>query len=217
VRLATLNVWGLPWPFAREGAERMHAIGAALPALELDLAVFQEVWTEDARQSLREAGARAGLAHVWQNGPALGGSGLLVLSRLPISSAHFERFSVRGYPERVDHGDYYGGKGFLRISLEHPSGPISLVTTHLHARYASDVEHAYVPQRIAQIVQLASAIWSSEEPTLAVGDFKRQHGLAIYDPERERKLIERLTAEFLEEYRLAQSLAREGKPAPSAP
>lgn len=30
---------------------------------------------------------------------------------------------------------------------------------------------------------------------LAVGDYKRQHGLAIYDPERERKLIERLTAE----------------------
>ncbi len=28
---------------------------------------------------------------------------------------------------------------------------------------------------------------------LAVGDYKRQHGLAIYDPERERKLIERLT------------------------
>jgi chorismate mutase len=28
---------------------------------------------------------------------------------------------------------------------------------------------------------------------LAVGDFKREHGLAIYDPERERKLIERLT------------------------
>lgn len=30
---------------------------------------------------------------------------------------------------------------------------------------------------------------------LEVGDYKRQHGLAIYDPERERKLIERLTAE----------------------
>ena len=30
---------------------------------------------------------------------------------------------------------------------------------------------------------------------LAVGDFKRENGLPIYDPERERKLIERLTAE----------------------
>lgn len=30
---------------------------------------------------------------------------------------------------------------------------------------------------------------------LKVGDYKRQHGLAIYDPERERKLIERLLSE----------------------
>ena len=33
---------------------------------------------------------------------------------------------------------------------------------------------------------------------LSVGDYKRQHGLPIYDPERERKLIERLTAEARE-------------------
>jgi chorismate mutase len=30
---------------------------------------------------------------------------------------------------------------------------------------------------------------------LAVGEYKREHGLAIYDPERERNLIERLTSE----------------------
>jgi chorismate mutase len=30
---------------------------------------------------------------------------------------------------------------------------------------------------------------------LAVGDYKRAHGLPIYDPERERKLIDRLTGE----------------------
>jgi monofunctional chorismate mutase len=30
---------------------------------------------------------------------------------------------------------------------------------------------------------------------LDVGNYKRQHGLAIYDPERERQLIERLTQE----------------------
>jgi chorismate mutase len=30
---------------------------------------------------------------------------------------------------------------------------------------------------------------------LQVGDFKRENGLPIYDPERERKLVERLTLE----------------------
>jgi endonuclease/exonuclease/phosphatase family metal-dependent hydrolase len=149
----------------------MAAIGRRLCDLDVDVAAFQEVWTRGSRRALRAACAPAGLEHVWTHHTAFGGSGLLVLSRLPIAAAHFEPFSVRGHPERVDHGDYYGGKGFLRISLEHPEGALSFVTTHLHARYAADVEHAYVPQRIAQIVQLASAIWSSEEPTLAVGDF----------------------------------------------
>jgi sphingomyelin phosphodiesterase 2 len=171
LRILTLNTWGLPAPLSHLPETRMAEIGRRVRALDVDVAAFQEVWTRGCRRALRAACQSAGLVHAWTNHVAFGGSGLLVLSRLPIGSAHFERFSVRGYPERVDHGDYYGGKGFLRISLEHPAGPISLVTTHLHARYASDVEHAYVPQRIAQIVQLTSAIWSSEEPTLAVGDF----------------------------------------------
>jgi chorismate mutase len=29
---------------------------------------------------------------------------------------------------------------------------------------------------------------------LEVGDYKAKHGLAVYDPERERRLLERLTA-----------------------
>lgn len=171
LRILTLNTWGLPAPLSRLPESRMAEIGQRVCELDLDVAAFQEVWTRGSRRALRAACAPAGLVHAWTNHTAFGGSGLLVLSRLPIRAAHFERFSVRGNPERVDHGDYYGGKGFLRISLAHPEGPLSLVTTHLHARYAGDVEHAYVPQRIAQIVQLASALWSAEEPTLAVGDF----------------------------------------------
>ncbi len=171
LRILTLNTWGLPAPLSRLPETRMAEIGVRLRDLDVDVAAFQEVWTRGSRRALRAACAPAGLVHAWTNHVAFGGSGLLVLSRLPITSAHFERFSVRGRPERVDHGDYYGGKGFLRISLAHPEGPLSLYTTHLHARYADDVEHAYVPQRIAQIVQHASALWSAEEPTLAVGDF----------------------------------------------
>jgi len=171
LRILTLNTWGLPAPLSRLPESRMAEIGRRLCDLDVDVVAFQEVWTRGSRRALRAACEPAGLLHVWTHHTAFGGSGLLVLSRLPIAAAHFERFSVRGHPERFDHGDYYGGKGFLRISLEHPQGPFAFITTHLHARYAADVEHAYVPQRIAQIVQLASAIWSVEEPALAVGDF----------------------------------------------
>lgn len=39
------------------------------------------------------------------------GSGLLVLSRFPIVSALFHTWSVNGYFHRIQHADWYGGKG----------------------------------------------------------------------------------------------------------
>ena len=43
--------------------------------------------------------------------------------------------------------------------------------------------------------RLLSLIEERVRLVLAVGDFKRENNLPIYDPERERKLIERLTGE----------------------
>ena len=180
MRLATLNVWGLPWPVSREGSERMRAIGERLPALEIDIVVFQEVWTESGRRSLREAGRRAGLVHAWQQGAALGGSGLLVLSRTPFESARFETFAVRGFPLRIWHGDYHGGKGFCQLRFAGPDAAFTLIDTHLHAQYADDAHDDEHPHRVAQIVQLAAAIAKLEGPVLAAGDFNMREGRPEY-------------------------------------
>ncbi len=171
MRLATLNVWGLPWPVSRELSERMLAIGAQLPGLELDVAVFQEVWTESARRSLCESGQRAGLVHAWHHGAALGGSGLLVLSRAPFEDPRFEAYVVRGFPLRIWHGDYHGGKGFCLLRFAGPVGGFTLVDTHLHAQYTNDAHDDEHPHRIAQIVQLAAAIAKESGPVLIAGDF----------------------------------------------
>ena len=79
LRVATLNVWALPFGMARHSAARMQAIGSALPGLDVDVVAFQEVWTEEARRSLVEAGARAGLTEHWSNRGELAGGGLLAL------------------------------------------------------------------------------------------------------------------------------------------
>jgi endonuclease/exonuclease/phosphatase family metal-dependent hydrolase len=170
LRIATLNAWALPAPLSVRPEERMAALAARLCALDVDVVALQEMWTRPARREVREACASAGFVHTWSTHAELGGSGLFVMSRLPLAAARFEGFAVRGYPERVDHGDYYGGKGFVRIEIRHPEGAVGLVSTHLHARYDGDIEHAYVPQRIAQIVQLSCALQSGELPTLLVGD-----------------------------------------------
>ncbi|MHC4422862.1 MAG: endonuclease/exonuclease/phosphatase family protein, partial [Planctomycetota bacterium] len=140
---------------------------------------FQEVWTAEARGILLRAGREAGLAYAWHNDTPLRDSGLLVLSRLPIEAVRFERFLLPGRPQRIDHPDYYGGKGFARVRLATAAGPVTLVDTHLHARYGSDVAHEYLAYRVGEIVQMATRMAVTREPLIAAGDFNFRKG----DPE----------------------------------
>jgi endonuclease/exonuclease/phosphatase family metal-dependent hydrolase len=179
IRVATLNVWALPGPFGHQVRQRMRAIGAKLSTLGLDAVALQEVWTAEARGILLRAGREAGLVHAWHNDTALGGSGLMILSRLPIEAVRFERFLLPGRPQRIDHPDYYGGKGFARVRLATTAGTVTLVDTHLHARYGSDVAHEYVAYRIGEIVQIATRMAVAREPLIAAGDFNFRKG----DPE----------------------------------
>jgi endonuclease/exonuclease/phosphatase family metal-dependent hydrolase len=171
VRAATLNTWGLPEPFSRDFSARMGEIADRLPELGVDVMAFQEVWTADARRALTAVGPRAGLPYVWHNEASVGGSGLLVLSRFPIVEVRFERFRLRGDPEQLDQGEYLSGKGFARLRLATPEGFISVVDTHLHARYSTQASHQYRAHRIGQIVQLAMGLADIEDPLLVMGDF----------------------------------------------
>jgi endonuclease/exonuclease/phosphatase family metal-dependent hydrolase len=176
-RLATLNVWGLPQPLAENPSARMREIGRALPRLGLDAIVFQEVWTGRAQSLLARFGPRAGLAHVWAGATGIRGSGLLVLSRHPIEAVHFEPYLLRGDP---DNGDFYSGKGFAQLRLAASPQPLTLVDTHLHARYTTEVAHEFRSQRIGQIVQLAASAASVRSPLLVAGDFNLYEGLDEY-------------------------------------
>ena len=186
IRVATLNVWALPEPLAPKIGARMRAIGERLAGLELDVAAFQEVWTVPARHELVAAGLAAGLVHAWHHKPSYGG-GLLVLSRLPIRSARFDEFSVRGDPGRPDHPDYYGGKGWATLELMTDAGPLAFVDTHLHARYSRDVSHEYRSQRVGQIVELGLASRELRSPVVAVGD------LNLVDTDPEHAILTGLT------------------------
>ena len=175
LRVATLNVWALPGPFAEDVASRMKAIGQRLRTLDVDLIAFQEVWTSSARAVLIAAGERIGFKHASPEIHSWGGSGLLTLSRLPMEYLRFERFQVRGRPEHAN-GEYLSGKGFMVVELKTPEGPITLVNTHLHARYERAVGHRYLPHRTAQMIQLAAWVAKASGPVVVLGDFNFGEG-----------------------------------------
>jgi endonuclease/exonuclease/phosphatase family metal-dependent hydrolase len=158
----------------------MHAIGEQFSALRLDVVAFQEVWTSEAQTALIGAGRSAGLIQSWYLSDLLGGGGLLFLSRLPIETVHFEPFSLRGQVEEIRNLEFLSGKGFARIVLETSAGPISLINTHLHARYARRVSHAFVSHRVGQIVQLAVQSSRERGPVVVMGDFNFTEGDAEY-------------------------------------
>lgn len=180
LRVATLNVWGLPDPVGYQVGPRLQALASHLPSLELDVLSLQEVWSAESRAQLVRAGRQAGLGYAWQRPGSFRDGGLLVLSRIPILSASFERYDLPGQPPVADHLDYYAGKGFLHVTLAGESGPVHVFDTHLHARYGSDVPHEYHTYRVGQIVQLALGMRATREPTIVTGDFNLRSNTEEY-------------------------------------
>ena len=178
--LITLNVWGLPEPFARDVSARMDAIAAHLCELDTDIVNLQEVWLEQVRARLLTEAVRKHYPWVWHDRGEHGGGGLLVLSRYPILEVYFEPYLLKGLPYRLDHADYYAGKGFVHLRLATGNNPVSLVNTHLHAQYTNDVGNQYLGVRAGQVVQLAAYLAGIRDPLLVAGDFNTHEGAPVY-------------------------------------
>lgn len=175
IRVATLNTWALPGPLSKQRDARIDAICRDLPGIEVDVFAFQEVWTQSARDDLSAALAANGYEHRWHHRRTLGGSGLLLASRLPMREVRFERFASQGFAERIQHMDYYAGKGFVRATIETESGPVVVLATHLHANYAAPGDpDEYLGVRAAQLIQLVSGLADVRAPVIALGDFNVQ-------------------------------------------
>lgn len=214
LRVATLNVWGLTGGLSRHTEPRMHAIAARLPRLELDLLAIQESWTEEGRRILVEGGRAAGLVHVWHRQPAFGGSGLVLLSRRPLGEVRFREYRLCGLPERIDHGDYYGGKGVALATIDTAAGPVHVLDTHLIAHYEVARLDAYHGHRVAQLIEIAVLLAQTPHPVIALGDFN------LRETTEEHRILTGLTGlrdvavqlDTRQDTVLADSPYREGRP-----
>ncbi len=180
LRIGTFNVWGLPetFGFGDDVSSRMRIIADRVSRLDLDVLLIQEAWTDEVRETL-EGGALAAGFEV-AAGPR-GSGGLMTLSRRPIRSARFDRFHFRGDPERLAQGEFLGGKGFQTLTIDGDTDPLSLINTHLHARYRRARPRLNSAVRTAQILQIIGRLSELEGTVVLGGDFN----CTLNDPEYE--------------------------------
>lgn len=70
------------------------------------------------------------------------GSGLLVLSKYPILSSFFHPWSVNGYFHRIQHADWFGGKGVGLCRILVDKHVIHLYNTHVNVIYS--LSHIFI-------------------------------------------------------------------------
>lgn len=187
LRIATANLAGvsvLGFDWSEDIDERFAAMEERLSTNTpmLDVVLLQEAWKDMARHKL--------LAHpgVMRNFPYRvditeqpGGSGLVILSRLPIEQAFFHRFKTQGECLKIWEGDCISGKGVLAARLSLGDHSIWIGNTHLIACYTQESEPKTVcdqqdpngDYRWQQVFEARRTIEGlvGEQPAIFGGDF----------------------------------------------
>ena len=174
LRVVTWNVWGLRWITPRR-AGRLEVVAREVAALRPDIVAFQEAYVSEDRAQLISALHRAGLEHARYFPSGLVGSGLLLVSRFPMESEGFIRFTSNGYPWALHHGDWWAGKGLSLSMMRLPDGTrLYLGNTHFHARYKSQRYHATQLTQSAQLIPWVQRVQATGSPALWMGDWNNK-------------------------------------------
>ncbi|OZJ06926.1 hypothetical protein BZG36_00057 [Bifiguratus adelaidae] len=180
----TLNCWQFPHQqrlsivlrglniVSRERQRRLAAIGDYIAACDADIVGLQEIWMwSDWEYIQRVASERFGHVQLYYSGTL--GAGLGILSKYPIVSTHYHRYSQGGLPLKILHGDFYVGKGVACATIRHPAVLIDVYNTHLHAGYGPGLNR-YEGHKFAEGWELARLLRQSiaaGHHTIALGDF----------------------------------------------
>lgn len=152
----TVNLWGLPWPVARQRRLRKRRFAEHLAARAYDVVGIQELWWP-----WRRALALRSLA--LPESPR--DSGLALAGRLPARELRVEPFEDGAGPDRLKR------KGCLRARVQSPCGtPLAIGVLHLQAGR----RHGGIRRR--QVAQLLDALAGERLPAVLLGDFNFYEG-----------------------------------------
>jgi endonuclease/exonuclease/phosphatase family metal-dependent hydrolase len=152
----TVNLWGLPWPFARERRARKRRFAEHLAGAAYDVIGIQELWWP-----WRRTLALSSL--VVPGSPR--DSGLALAGRLVARDVRVEPFAEGAGPDRLKR------KGVLRAGLVTPTGDaLALWVVHLQAGR----RHAAL--RARQVRQLLDRQARERRALVVMGDFNFYEG-----------------------------------------
>ncbi|TDG47170.1 hypothetical protein AWZ03_006435 [Drosophila navojoa] len=155
LKILTLNIWGIPLVSSNR-APRIEAISKELSSGQYDIVSLQEVWSQHDSEQLQQSTASVlPYSHYFHSGVM--GAGLLVLSKYPILGTLFHAWSVNGYFHRIQHADWFGGKGVGLCRILVKDQIIHLYNAHLHAEYDNDNDE-YKTHRVIQAFDTAQFI-----------------------------------------------------------
>ena len=182
LRVITWNIWGI-FGLTPRRAERMQVIAHQVVKMKPDIAGFQEVFVQTDRDLITTALREAGLPHSRYFPSGLVGSGLLLVSRYPIESDGFIRYTENGRPEAMHHGDWWAGKGLSLSTLRLPNDTLLYVAnTHMHARYREGLYRATQLAQAQQLIPWAARVKAANAPALWLGDWNNKPDNDILHP-----------------------------------
>lgn len=175
VNIFTLNCWGLGLGISKDRNQRMADIGSFLAAQNYDIVFLQEVWKHENFFTIRSLVEKVlPFSHYYDNG--IIGTGTCIFAKVKLSDVTFHEFSLNGYPHKLAHGDWFGGKGLGVCQLDFQGYNIHIFTSHYHANYNYSKDE-YLTHRVVHSVE--SALWiklssSSADLTIYAGDFNTE-------------------------------------------
>uniref|UniRef100_A0A182TGU1 sphingomyelin phosphodiesterase n=1 Tax=Anopheles melas TaxID=34690 RepID=A0A182TGU1_9DIPT len=178
--ILTLNIWGIPY-VSKDRETRVKAIGDVLASGNYDIVSLQEVWSDSDYQYLKQRVENVlPFCHYFYSGVV--GSGLAILSRYPIVAAFFHAWSVNGYIHRIQHGDWFGGKGVGMAKISVNDQLVHVYVAHLHAEYNRQCDD-YMAHRVIQAHDTAQFIESTRGQSVLqvlAGDLNTEPGDLAY-------------------------------------
>lgn len=175
LNIFTLNCWGIPI-VSKDRKERMKGIAQYLLTSAHNIVCLQEIWSEKDfiyfRDTLKSV---LPYSHYFYSGVL--GSGLCVFSKWIIQDVFFHQWPLNGYIHKVQHGDWFGGKGVGLCRIKFENKFLNVYCTHLHAEYHED--DMYLAHRVLQAFSTAKFVnltACSADVSILAGDLNTAPG-----------------------------------------